>query len=126
MIKKVPVRQILTDVSRQELHENLVHRQEQYERECQQLQFEKKKLENRENYPSTKVTEKFKKEIDTRKNKISALQYKMEQLDVLPNGSELTIDEVDVLITVEEGMDWNEITNEKAIVIKDGVVIQAR
>ncbi len=52
------------------------------------------------------------------------LDFKIEQLDELKMGSEIVEKEVEALVEVEVGSDWNHIMKEQAIVIKDDKVIR--
>ena len=46
----------------------------------------------------------------------------MEQLEILPVGSELKEREVQSLVDVQVGENWEELIKTRTIVIKDGVV----
>ena len=92
------------------------------EQECQQLLFEQRKLQARKGVSKIEVENRFQMEINNRKEKIKEMTFKMEQLEILEVGSEIIEKEVDALVEVSVGMRWNEIMNEKAIVIEDDVV----
>ncbi|WP_079480214.1 YlqD family protein [Halobacillus salinus] len=125
IIQKVTVKQVLTTTSRKELRERFNQRTEQLERECRQLEFEQKKLERKPELSKQEVERRFSKEISRRKDRIRWMSHQLQQLSILPNGSELDTDEVESIVDVEEGDQWEEIRN-KEIVIRDGKVIRAR
>ncbi|MCA1023044.1 hypothetical protein GLW04_04665 [Halobacillus litoralis] len=126
IIRKVPVKQVLTDSSRAELKERFSQRERQLDEECRQLAFEQKKLERKPGVSKQEVERRFSREISRRKDQLRWIEYQRKQLDILPDGSELETDEVDTLITIEEGDRWEDIVQDRQIVIKDGKVIRAR
>ncbi|MCA0969165.1 YlqD family protein [Halobacillus litoralis] len=125
IIQKVTVKQILTTSSRDKLKETFSRKTAQLEKECRQLEFEQKKLERKPELSKKEVERRFSKEISRRKDRIRWMEHQLEQLSVLPDGSELEIDEVEALVEVQEGDHWEDIRN-KEIVIQDGKVIRAR
>ncbi|MBM7552774.1 YlqD family protein [Thalassobacillus pellis] len=126
IIKKIPVKQVLTKDSKQELAKQFQKRHQRYEREIQQLRFEQRKLEKKSDISQSEIDKRFTHEINLRKEQINWVEYKLQQLDILPEGSELFIEEVEAIVDVHEGAVWNEIYEDQTIVIKDGIVIQAR
>lgn len=95
----------------------------QLEQECQQLLFEQRKLSNKPGISKQELNHRFQTEIQKRKEEITLIEFKVEQLDMVEIGSEITESEVEALVEVNEGMHWNEL-NEQAIVIKDGIVVR--
>ncbi|WP_101843863.1 YlqD family protein [Halobacillus sp. Marseille-P3879] len=126
IIKRIPVKQILTDTSRQALKDRFNKQYDQLDNESQQLQFEQKKIERNKEYNQNEVRQRFNKEIRLRKERMKRLQYQIGQLDTLPNGEELKVDEVETLVNIEEGDHYEELIRDREIVIKDGIVIRAR
>ena len=124
IIKKVPVKQVLTESSKASMQEQFDQRKSQLDQECQQLSFEKRKIESKQNISREEVSKRFQKEIDKRKEKIRWIDYQLDQLDVLPLGSEITEDEVETIINVEEGDNWEDVQNQGAIIVQDGKVIR--
>ncbi|WP_163536773.1 YlqD family protein [Gracilibacillus sp. YIM 98692] len=122
IIRKVAVKQIVTDQTKNKLREEYEWKIFQLEQESQQLLFEQKKLEQRTSNKKTEIASKFKKKINSRKDHINWYKYKLEQLDILPIGSEIHDGEVDAIVEVEEGMDWDQMNQQTAIVIRDGKV----
>ncbi|MFC3040307.1 YlqD family protein [Virgibacillus xinjiangensis] len=122
IIKKVPVKQVVTENSKGKIHENFQKTKMRLEQECQQLRFEQRKLQNKPGVSKQEVHQRFQKEIDERKDKMKLIDFKIDQLDMLEMGSEITETEVEALVEVEIGAHWEQITQEHAIIIKDGVV----
>lgn len=124
IIKKVPVKKVLTESSKAAMQEQFEQRKSQLDQECQQLSFEKRKIEAKPNISREDVSNRFQQEIDKRKEKIRWMDYQLEQLDVLPLGSEITEDEVETIVDVEEGDIWEDLRNPGAIIVQDGRVIR--
>lgn len=122
IIRKVAVKQIVTEQTKLKLEEEYELKIFQLEQECQQLLFEQKKLEQRSTKKKADIALKFQKEMSNRKDHIKWYKYKLEQLSILPIGSEINDGEVEAMIDVEVGMDWNELVDKKSIIVKDGIV----
>lgn len=122
IIKKVQVRQILTNDSKEKLKATFQHNKMQLEQECQQLLFEQRKLQNRTGLSKQDIQTRFQQEIQSRKDKIKLVDFKLEQLDMLEIGSEIVEGEVEALVEVQKGMHWEEMMKEQAIIIKNGIV----
>ncbi|RYG73893.1 hypothetical protein EU245_04900 [Lentibacillus lipolyticus] len=124
MIRKVLVKQVVTEKSKEKLRKSFHDHKMRLEQECQQLRFEQRKLENKRNVSKQEISQRFQQEIKNRKEKMKLADFKLEQLDILEIGSEITEKEVDALVEVSVGSHWDEIMGEAAIVIKDGVVVR--
>ncbi|WP_164669026.1 YlqD family protein [Virgibacillus doumboii] len=124
IIKKVLIKQIVTEKSKTKLHNNFHNHKMRLEQECQQLLFEQRKVTNKSGISKQELTQRFQQEIKNRKEKIKLIDFKIEQLEMLEIGSEITEKEVEALVEVKEGMHWNEVMEETAIVIKDDIVIR--
>ncbi|WP_138414882.1 YlqD family protein [Aquibacillus sediminis] len=127
IIRKIPVKQILTEQSKTKLRNSFLNQQQQLEQECQQLLFEQKKLQRKSGVSQQQeVYKRFQQEITKREQKIKDIDFQLEQLDFLPLGSEIIERQVESLVEVEEGQDWEELMNDKEIIVKDGIVIQLK
>jgi len=124
IIQKVLIKQVITKNSKQRLHENFSKEIMRLEQECQQLLFEQKKVKAKAAINKEKIRYRFQREIENRRKKIKLLEFKKEQLDLVDIGSEIVEAEVEALVEVAEGMSWKELQREKAIVIKDGIIIR--
>lgn len=126
ILQTISVKQVLTDTSKNQLLDKYIKQQNRLQKEIDQLKFEMKKLEKmKKSHPLT-LRSHFEKEINSRSEKIKLLDFKLEQLNILPVGSELKEREVQALVDVEVGSDWEEITKTKTIVITDGKVTEIR
>ncbi|QDP40153.1 YlqD family protein [Radiobacillus deserti] len=126
IIRKIPVKQVLTESSKETLHNQFISHQKQLEQECQQLKFEQRKLLSKKGISREEVTKRFQQEITKRTDKLKWIEFQLDQLETLPLGSELTEGEVESLVEVEVGSNWEELFGEQAIIVKDGTVIQIR
>ncbi|WP_080874779.1 YlqD family protein [Oceanobacillus timonensis] len=124
LIKKVPIKLVVTEESKEKIRQNFTNHKLRLEQECQQLQFEIRKLKNKNTNVRSDMESKFNQEIKNRQEKMKLLDFKIEQLDELEMGSEIVEKEVEALVEVEVGSDWNHIMKEQAIVIKDDKVIR--
>jgi len=124
IIKKIQVKQIITEKSKEKLKNNFIHQKMRLEQECQQLLFEQRKLENKIGTSKQEIKSRFQREINQRQHRIKSIDFKLEQLEILEIGSEIIEREVEALVEVNEGEHWDEVMNERAIVIKDNIVIR--
>ncbi|MFB4167522.1 YlqD family protein [Virgibacillus sp. JSM 102003] len=124
IIKKVLIKQVITDKSKAKLHKNFYNHKMRLEQECQQLLFEQRKLQNKTGVSKQELSQRFQQEVKNRKEKIKLLDFKIEQMDMLEIGSEITEKEVESLVEVKVGSHWKEIMEETAIVIEDDIVIR--
>ncbi len=123
IIKRVQIKQVITEKSKEELRKKFEQNKIQLERECQQLLFEQRKLKNKlSNTSKIEIKERFDQEINSRKDKIAIIDFKLEQLELLEIGSEIIEQEFDALVTVEVGANWEELVSKQSIVIKDNIV----
>ncbi|MBP2077632.1 YlqD family protein [Oceanobacillus polygoni] len=124
IIKKVVIKQIVTEKSKEKIYRNFHDHKLRLEQECQQLLFEKRKLQNKAGSSKQEIEQRFQQEINNRKEKIKLLDFKISQLETLELGSEIIEKEVEALVEVKVGSNWNEIMEEQVIVIKDDVVVR--
>lgn len=124
IIKKVLIKQIITEKSKQKLLHDFEKQKMQLEQEFQQLKFEQRKLQSKLHLSKQEITARFQHEVKKRKEEIMLIDFKVDQLNMLEIGSEVIETTVESLVEVKEGMHWTEITNEQAIIIKDDVVIR--
>ncbi|MFJ5622139.1 YlqD family protein [Peribacillus loiseleuriae] len=126
IIKSVMVNQVLTETSKNQLLEKYKSKRLQLQKESEQLRFELKKLEKTRNFQPASLRTHFEKEVNQRQDKIKLIEFQIEQLEILPIGSELKEREIQGIVSVEIGDNWDEIIHTKTIVIKDGVVSEIR
>lgn len=124
IIKKVEIRQIITETSKQKIRMKFHNQKMRLEQECQQLLFEKRKLLNKKGVHKFEIERRFDNEINKRKDEIKLIEFKEEQLDILNIGSEIVEGEVDALVEVSIGDKWEELMKKQAIIIKDDIVVR--
>ncbi|MFT4413539.1 YlqD family protein [Fredinandcohnia humi] len=126
IIQTVAVKQVLTENSKEALIESFLHNKEQLLKECEQLRFELKKMEKLKKYEPVRIKSHFTNEIDHRHEKIKQLDIQLEQIHKLPIGSEIKEKEVQSIIEIKVGDNWDDVTKARTIVIKDGIVEDIR
>lgn len=126
LIQTVVVKQILTEKSKDQLFEQYHSQKLQLQKECDQLQFEFKRIDRTKTFSSDALKKHFDKEIKSRREKIKLLDFQVEQLHILPIGSELKEKEIQALIEVNVGDKWNENLLQPSIIIKDGIIQEIR
>ncbi|MGE8204108.1 YlqD family protein [Heyndrickxia sp. NPDC080065] len=126
LLQTVTIKQVLTEKSKKELQHSYHQKKILLQKECDQLRFELKKLERTKKFSPASLKSHFEKEINNRKEKIKLIDFQMEQLNILPLGSEIKEQEVQAIINVAVGDDWEEISSEKMIIVKDGTIIEIR
>lgn len=124
IMKVIQVKQILTVSSKAKLQEKFSKEQQQIEIECQQLHFEQKKMKKMHQHATHQVSEHFHQEIKKREEKLQLIQFKLDQLDQLPIGSEIIEGEVHSIQTIEVGDNWSDILQDQSIIIKDDIVVK--
>lgn len=122
LITTVIVNQVLTENSKMELHESFTNRKNGLQKEIDQLKFEMKRMEKSKKYAITTLHNYFEKEIENRREKIKLLDFQLEQLELLPIGSQLKEREIQSLVNVEIGDNWDEVLTNKIIIVKDGII----
>lgn len=126
LIQTVIVKQILTEQSKQKLLNKYFAGKLQMQKEYEQLQFELKKLEKAKKYQASALKTHFEKELEKRLDKEKLYEFQIEQLHMLPLGSELKEKEVQALIEVNVGDDWEKMMGQHTIIIKDGKIEEIR
>jgi hypothetical protein len=126
ILHTITVKQVLTESTKQDLSKRYENQKKYLKREYEQLQFEWKKIERSKKYPSHKLSQHFQKEMNEKLEKIKLLDFQLEQLDILPIGSELKEKEVQGMIDIQVGDNWDEEALSKSIIIEDGIVKEIR
>lgn len=126
LVQSVVVKQVLTEKSKGELQKKYHTSLEQLQKECDQLRFELKKLEKSKKFQQHSLKVQFDKEIQNRLEKAKLIEFQLEQLHMLPIGSEIKESEVQALVEVNEGDRWSDLVQRRTIVVKDDIVIEIR
>ena len=96
------------------------------QKEYEQLHFELKKLEKAKKFQPSALKNHFEKEMQKRHDKEKLFEFQIEQLHMLPLGSELKEKEVQALVEVNIGDNWDEVMRKPTIIIKDGIIEEIR
>ncbi|MDQ1146732.1 hypothetical protein QE429_003559 [Bacillus sp. SORGH_AS 510] len=126
IIQTVVVKQVLTESSQQQLSDKYQAKLLQLKKECDQLQFELKRLEKTKTFSPDALKKHFQKEIQMRKEKMKLFEFQMEQLHILPLGSEIKEKEVQALKEINVGDSWEDSSGQPCIIIKDGIIKEIR
>ncbi|MEH7110901.1 YlqD family protein [Neobacillus niacini] len=126
LIQTVIVKQILTEKSKQKLLDKYFAGKLQMQKEYEQLHFELKKLEKAKKFQPSALKNHFEKEMQKRHDKEKLFEFQIEQLHMLPLGSELKEKEVQALVEVNIGDNWDEVMRQPTIIIKDGIIEEIR
>ncbi|MDZ5474365.1 YlqD family protein [Bacillus sp. 31A1R] len=126
ILQNIIVKQKLTENSKAELEAKYNNKKLQLQKECDQLLFELKKLEKTKKFQPSSLKTHFDKEIHNRQEKIKLLEFQLDQLHMLPIGSELKEKEIQGIVEVKVGDRWDDIKTSKTIIIKDGIVDEIR
>ncbi|WP_033829244.1 YlqD family protein [Bacillus andreraoultii] len=122
IITTITVKQILTETSKQKLKTSFHLKKQQLLNEIEQLKFEMRRLEKTNKFSNERLRSYFNKQMDERSENIKQIDFQIEQLEILPLGSELKETEIQGLVSVEVGDNWNESLLQRTITIKDGII----
>lgn len=126
ILQSVIVKQVLTDNSKEKLLHSYEEQKLIFQKECDQLRFELKKLEKTKKFPPASLKSHFEKEINIRQEKVKLIDFQIEQLEILPLGSELTEQSIQSIVEIKVGDDWNKLSSERMIIVKDGIITEIR
>lgn len=129
VIKKVVVKQVLTENRKQTMMEEFLKQKKQVEKEIKQLEFQlhKKLKASKNNYEyQNALKSSFNKEIKERNDKVKIIDFQIGQLDELVIGTEIKEQTIDTLHEINVGDDWNLFMEGTEIIIKDGIISEIR
>src|SRR5699024_11014723 len=124
LIKQIFIKQVITENSKKKLESKYKDEKKDLAMKCEQLIFEKKKLQKEKKRDTHKIEKQIQVEIDNKKRKINQIDFQIEQLHQLPLGSEIVETKMESLVEVKLGMNWSNFQNETAIIIEDDIVIR--
>jgi hypothetical protein len=129
VIKRVAVKQVLTENRKKWMVDDFLKQKRQVQQEIKQLEFQlHKKLKASKNnfeYQNT-LKSSFNKEIKERNDKAKIIDFQINQLNELQIGTEIKEQTIETLSDLKVGDDWNGVFNSQEIIIKDGVVTEIR
>jgi hypothetical protein len=126
VLQTIVVKQVLTEESKEKIRQKYHSKKLQLQKECDQLRFELKKQEKAKKLPPDTLKKHFEQEIQVHKEKIKLLDFQIEQLHILPLGSEIKETELQGMVEINEGDKWDEFLSGKTIIVKDGIVAEIR
>src|SRR5699024_8158070 len=124
LIKQILIKQVITENSKKKLESKFKDEKKDLALKCEQLIFEKKKLQKEKKSATHKIEQRIQVEIDNRKRKINQIDFELEQLHQLPLGSERVQTKMESLVEVQLGMKWSNFQHATAIIIEDDSVIR--
>lgn len=123
ILQPITVKQVLTEQTKKTIAEKYHQEIRQLEKEIQQLKFEEKKqLKNHSSH--TKIQQDFRKEVTNRLDKLKTIEFQLDQLHILPLGTEMKDQDVLSIVDIQIGDNWEQA--KKSIIVKDGVIIDIR
>lgn len=127
VIKRAIVKQVLTETSKAEFLKVFTEEKNRYVTECEQLDFERRKaLKNQDKKNHSSIAARFNEEIGRRKEKIRSIDFQIEQLKILPLGTEVVEKEIETISELKVGDNWKQSSQPAEIVVKDGVILEIR
>lgn len=129
VIKKVVVKQVLTEKRKQLITEELLKQKKQIEKEIKQLEFQlhKKLKASKNNYDyQNALKSSFHKEIKERNDKGKMIDFQISQLKELEVGTEMKEQTIDCLYELNVGDNWHSHLHGTEIIVKDGIVVEIR
>lgn len=115
VLQTIIVKQVLTEESKERIHQKYHSRKLQLQKEWDQLRFELKKLEKSRKFPPETLKKHFEQEIKVYKEKIKLLDFQIEQLHILPLGSEIKETELQGVVDVSVGDQWMSFFQERLL-----------
>lgn len=126
----IPVKMIITEKVKVELIKETKENFNQIEIELEQLQFQKKKLlvdaKKKSSNAVSDVEIRMDYEEARRKEKLDSLEIQLSILEKLEEGDIINNGNVEAEFEVNVGDSWNDINNNYAIIVKDGVIVEIR
>lgn len=126
VLRRAVVKQVLTEKSKTMLYDSFSKEKRRYETECEQLDFERRKMLKHHQKHQQFLTNRFQEEIALRKEKIRTLKFKIEQLESLPLGTEIIEKEVEFITEIKVGDPMDNLTTPAEIIVKDGIITEIR
>ncbi|MBN8207453.1 hypothetical protein JI666_01675 [Bacillus sp. NTK071] len=122
IIVKYEVKQILTEKSRASYLDKCQKEYASLLQEREHLQFEMKRLQKKRPSDQKWIADQFDKELRSRSERMSFLDFQMDQLDQLSLGSEIHDGEIQSVQELQIGDEWHGREQKGKIVVKDGIV----
>lgn len=128
--RPVHVKVVLTEGSKNELSVEYEERLSQCQLELEQLRFQAKKLLHDTGKKSPDqlryLQERLRVEEKKKIEQVEQTQFQLEQLELLPIGTEILHSTVESEVEVKKGDVWEDLMKSCEIIIKDGIVHEIR
>jgi len=128
--RPVQVKVILTETSKNELAIEYQERLNQLKLELEQLRFQTKKLLHDASKKSPEqqrlYQERLKNEEKKMNEQIENMQFQIEQIDLVPIGTEIHHSTIESEVEIKVGDVWEDLMKSCEIIIRDGVVHEIR
>ncbi|GAA0349850.1 YlqD family protein [Bacillus horti] len=128
--RPVHIKVILTESSKKELETEYAEKLSQNKIELEQLRFQGKKLLHDAGKKGAEfvrsVQERLQQEEKKKQEYIEQVLFQIEQLELLPIGTEILHSTIEGDVDVRVGDSWDHLMNQTEIIIKDGVVHEIR
>ncbi|TSB46385.1 YlqD family protein [Alkalicoccobacillus porphyridii] len=126
-LKTVVIKQVLTESKKAELISVLHDEMKQLQRELEQLQFQlHKALRETDSRNEAQVKSRYEHEFTKRKESLSSLGFKYQQLEKLNIGTEIADGQAQAIIELNEGDIWPDQDHSLEMIIRDGRIEQFR
>lgn len=130
IIRPVQVKVVLTEGSKKELEMEYKEHLSQLKIELEQLRFQGKKIlhdAGKKGADQIRVLqEKLRIEEKKKHEKIEHNEFQIEQLQLLPIGTEILHSTIESEITIKVGDEWDDLMKNAEIIIKDGIIHEIR
>ncbi|WP_051541221.1 YlqD family protein [Caldalkalibacillus mannanilyticus] len=128
--RPVQVKVILTETSKNDLSLEYQERLSQLNLELEQLRFQSKKMIHDASKKSPDLQrltlEKLRQEEKRKNEQIENLQFQIEQIDLLPIGTEILHSTIESEVEIKVGDVWEDLMKSSEIIIRDGIVHEIR
>lgn len=130
IVRPVQVKVILTEGSKNELEIEYKDRLAQLKIEMEQLRFQGKKILHEAGKKGTDqiriLQEKIRNEEKKKHDQIEQNEFQIEQLELLPIGTEILHSTIESEVTIQIGDAWDDLMKKAEIIIKDGIIHEIR
>lgn len=130
IVRPVQVKVVLTEGSKKELEIEYKERLSQVKIELEQLRFQGKKILHDAGKKSADqirvLQEKLRIEEKKKHEQIEQNEFQIEQLQLLPIGTEILHSTIESVATIKVGDEWDDLMKNAEIIIKDGIIHEIR
>ncbi|MGN7310388.1 YlqD family protein [Alkalicoccobacillus gibsonii] len=127
-LQTVSIKQVLTEIKKDTLTNELYAEQEQLTREIEQFHFQMHKSIKKTDSTSQEyqLRKRYEQEMNKRIEKKKGIEFRLQQLERLPIGSEITSGQAQAIVELNVGDPWPDTEQPLEVVVKDGIIEQFR